>query len=173
MDARTFNEWLSKRREGEDYADAMGRMTEAVNRRVPQLRWAGAERAQVLRAGDQLVRNSQDSGVVPGLRPRPPRPPRPGSRNTLTSGVVGGVARTQKESHAGAARAGLPQAPGLRGGAGLLFTFTRSRKSALRQVSWASLAGPVDRSPHALRPSSEAVHGRPEEPSTMYKWPKH
>ena len=50
-------------------------VTEAVNRRVPQLRWAGAERRQVLRAGDQLVRNTMESGVAPGFvpaqRPRP------------------------------------------------------------------------------------------------------
>ena len=54
MDAKAFNEWVANRRlkqEGEDYADAMGRVTEAVNRRIPQLR-AGAERQQVLRAGD-------------------------------------------------------------------------------------------------------------------------
>ena len=58
MDARAFNEWLQNRRlkqEGE-YADAMGRMTEAVNRRVPQLRWAGAERQQVLNAARQVER---------------------------------------------------------------------------------------------------------------------
>ena len=72
MDARAFNQWLADRRlkqEGEDYADAMGRVTEAVNRRVPQLRWAGAERRQVLRAGDQMVRNTMESGVVPGFVP--------------------------------------------------------------------------------------------------------
>ena len=34
----------------------MGRMTETVNRRVPQLRWAGAERRQVLRAAQQVRR---------------------------------------------------------------------------------------------------------------------
>ncbi|CAE7445070.1 unnamed protein product, partial [Symbiodinium microadriaticum] len=51
----------------------MGHTVEAVNRRVPQLRWAGAERAQVLRAGDQLVRNTQDSGVVPGFARERPR----------------------------------------------------------------------------------------------------
>ena len=58
LDARAFNEWLQNRRlkqEGE-YADAMGRMTEAVNRRVPQLRWAGAERQQVLNAARQVER---------------------------------------------------------------------------------------------------------------------
>ena len=69
---RAFNQWLADRRlkqEGEDYADAMGRVTEAVNRRVPQLRWAGAERRQVLRAGDQMVRNIMESGVVPGFVP--------------------------------------------------------------------------------------------------------
>ncbi|CAE7325985.1 unnamed protein product [Symbiodinium natans] len=41
MDAKAFNEWLSNRQlkqEGEAYADAMGRLTEAVNHRVLQLR---------------------------------------------------------------------------------------------------------------------------------------
>ena len=58
MDARAFNEWLQNRqlkRQGEEYADAMGRVTEAVSRRVPQLRWAGAERRQVLRAAQQVA----------------------------------------------------------------------------------------------------------------------
>ena len=57
MDARAFNEWLQNRQlkqQGEEYLDAMGRMAETVNRRVPQLRWAGAERAQVLRAAQQF-----------------------------------------------------------------------------------------------------------------------
>ena len=38
MDARAFNEWLQNRqlkRQGEEYADAMGRMAETVNRRIP------------------------------------------------------------------------------------------------------------------------------------------
>ena len=58
MDAKAFNEWLQNcqlKRRGEEYADAMGRMTEAVNRRAPQLRWAGAERRQVLRAAQQVA----------------------------------------------------------------------------------------------------------------------
>ena len=71
MDARAFNEWLQNRQlkqRGEEYADAMGRMAEAVNRRVPQLRWAGAERRQVLRAADQLTANTvprQGAGPLP------------------------------------------------------------------------------------------------------------
>ena len=43
VEAQAFNEWLSNRRlrqEGESYADELGRMTEAVNRRIPQLRYA-------------------------------------------------------------------------------------------------------------------------------------
>ena len=39
MEARALNEWLANRRlqqEGETYADEIGRMTEAVNRRIPQ-----------------------------------------------------------------------------------------------------------------------------------------
>ena len=61
MDAKAFNEWLQNRQlkqQGEEYLDTMGRMAEAVNRRVPQLRWAGAERTQVLRASQQLAGNT-------------------------------------------------------------------------------------------------------------------
>ena len=52
VEAQAFNEWLSNRRlrqDGETYADELGRMTEAVNRRIPQLRYAPAERAGVQR----------------------------------------------------------------------------------------------------------------------------
>ena len=98
MDAKAFNEWLSNRQlkqEGEAYADAMGRLTEAVNHRVPQLRWAGAERRQTLRAGDQLVRNTMESGVVPGFVPQGARqrrgPPRAGPQNVGASGAIGGA----------------------------------------------------------------------------------
>ena len=71
MDARAFNEWVQNRRlkqQGEEYLDAMGRMAETVNRRVPQLRWAGAERAQVVRASQQFAANAmprQDAGQLP------------------------------------------------------------------------------------------------------------
>ena len=50
LEAQAFNQWLSNRRlrqEGETYADELGRMTEAVNRRIPQLRYAPAERQGV------------------------------------------------------------------------------------------------------------------------------
>eukprot|EP00439_Symbiodinium_sp_Y106_P002760 s8847_g1.t1 len=43
VEAQAFNHWLADRRlrqEGETYADELGRMTEAVNRRIPQLRYA-------------------------------------------------------------------------------------------------------------------------------------
>ena len=61
MDAKAFNEWLQNRQlkqQGEEYLDAVGRMAETVNQRVPQLRWAGAERAQVQRASRQLAENA-------------------------------------------------------------------------------------------------------------------
>ena len=72
LEARAFNEWLENRRlrkEGEEYADAVGRLTETVNRRLPQLRYAPAERAGVRRAAIDVAagRNTQESGAVGGL----------------------------------------------------------------------------------------------------------
>ena len=76
MEARAFNEWLENRRlrkEGEEYTDAVGRLTETVNRRIPQLRYAPAERAGVRRAARDVAagRNTQESfggsGVVGGM----------------------------------------------------------------------------------------------------------
>ena len=69
---QAFNEWLSNRRlrqEGETYADELGRMTEAVNRRIPQLRYAPAERAGVHRMARDVAagRNTSDSQVYGGL----------------------------------------------------------------------------------------------------------
>ncbi|CAE7598869.1 unnamed protein product, partial [Symbiodinium sp. CCMP2456] len=52
MDARAFNEFLRDRQlrqQGDAYVDAVGRVQEAVNRRIPQLRWTVAERNQVRR----------------------------------------------------------------------------------------------------------------------------
>ena len=52
LEAQAFNEWLSNRRlqqDGQAYADELGRRTEAVNRRIPQLRYAPAECAGVHR----------------------------------------------------------------------------------------------------------------------------
>jgi hypothetical protein len=62
MDAQAFNNWLQNRQlgaEGAQYADEVGRAEQVVNRCVPQLRWAGAERSSVLRAGRQFERNTE------------------------------------------------------------------------------------------------------------------
>ena len=72
VEAQAFNQWLSNRRlrqEGESYADELGRMTEAVNRRIPQLRYAPAERQGVHRMARDVTagRNSSDSQVFGGL----------------------------------------------------------------------------------------------------------
>ena len=72
LEARAFNKWLEERRtrkEGEEYTDAVGRLTEAVNRRVPQLRYAPAERAGVRRMARDVAagRNTADSGVHGGM----------------------------------------------------------------------------------------------------------
>ena len=67
LEARALNEWLENRRirkEGEEYTDAVGRLTDTVNRRLPQLRYAPAERAGVRRAAG---RNTQESAVVGGV----------------------------------------------------------------------------------------------------------
>ena len=71
VEARALNEWLANRRlqqEGETYADEIGRMTEAVNRRIPQLRYAPAERQGVHRMARDVAagRNSSDSQVLEG-----------------------------------------------------------------------------------------------------------
>ena len=72
MEARALNEWLANRRlqqEGESYADEIGRMTEVVNRQIPQLRYAPAERQGVHRMARDVAagRNSSDSQVFGGL----------------------------------------------------------------------------------------------------------
>ena len=59
VEAQAFNQ------EGESYADELGRMTEAVNRRVPQLRYAPAERQGVHRMARDVAagRNTSDSHI--------------------------------------------------------------------------------------------------------------
>ena len=62
VEAQALNEWLANRRlqqEGEAYAE-IGRMTEAVNRRIPQLRYAPAGRQGVHRMARDVAagRNS-------------------------------------------------------------------------------------------------------------------
>ena len=51
-EARAFNNWLGERRqaqEGQRHLDDVSRLTEAVHRQVPQLRYARAERRTKLR----------------------------------------------------------------------------------------------------------------------------
>ena len=72
VEAQAFNQWLSNRRlqqEGETYAVELGRMTEVVNRRIPQLRYAPAERQGVHRMARDVAagRNTTDSQVYGGL----------------------------------------------------------------------------------------------------------
>ena len=72
VEAQAFNEWLSNRRlqqEGATYADELGRMTEAVNRRIPQLRYAPAERQGVHRMARDVAagKNTSDSQVYGGM----------------------------------------------------------------------------------------------------------
>ena len=71
VEAQAFNEWLSNRRlqqNGQTYTNELGRMTEAVNRRIPQLRHAPAERASVHRMARDVAagRNTSDSQVFGG-----------------------------------------------------------------------------------------------------------
>ena len=80
VEAQALNEWLSNRRlrqEGETYADELGRMTEAVNRRIPQLRFAPAERAGVHRM-------ARDVAAGGNLHPETPKPWNP-TPSTLPS----------------------------------------------------------------------------------------
>ena len=61
MDAKAFNAWLQDRnlrQEGRRFEDEAGRTLEQVNARVPQLRWAPAERAGVLNAAAQVRRSA-------------------------------------------------------------------------------------------------------------------
>ena len=57
-EARAFNSWLGERRqaqEGQRHLDDVSRLTEAVHRQVPQLRYARAERRGVERAADEVA----------------------------------------------------------------------------------------------------------------------
>ena len=56
--ARAFNNWLGERRmaqEGRRHLDDVSRLTEAVRRQVPQLRYARAERRGVERAAGEVA----------------------------------------------------------------------------------------------------------------------
>ena len=57
-EARAFNNWLGERRqaqEGQRHLDDVSRLTEAVRRQVPQLRYARAERRGVERAAGEVA----------------------------------------------------------------------------------------------------------------------
>ena len=57
-EARAFNNWLGERRqaqEGQRHLDNVSRLTEAVHRQVPQLRYARAERRGVERAAGEVA----------------------------------------------------------------------------------------------------------------------
>ena len=57
-EARAFNNWLGERRqaqEGQRHLDDVSRLTEAVRRQVPQLRYARAECRGVERAAGEVA----------------------------------------------------------------------------------------------------------------------
>ena len=57
-EARAFNNWLGERRqaqEGQRHLDDVSRLTEAVHRQVPQLRYARAEHRGVERAAGEVA----------------------------------------------------------------------------------------------------------------------
>ena len=53
-EARAFNNWLGERRQAQE-GDDVSRLTEAVRRQVPQLRYARAERRGVERAAGEVA----------------------------------------------------------------------------------------------------------------------
>ena len=62
LEGRAFNNWLGERRqaqEGQRHLDDVSRLTEAVHRQVPQLRYARAERRGVERRRTKL-RNGKE-----------------------------------------------------------------------------------------------------------------
>ena len=70
-EARAFNAWLGERRlaqEGQRHLDDVSRLTEAVHRQVPQLRYARAERRGVERAAGEVATVNEDA---PGARLQP------------------------------------------------------------------------------------------------------
>ena len=54
-EARAFNNWLGERRLAQEGQRHVSRLTEAVHRQVPQLRYARAERRGVERAAGEVA----------------------------------------------------------------------------------------------------------------------
>ena len=65
-EARAFNNWLGERRQAQEGQDDVSRLTEAVHRQVPQLRYARAERRGVERRSCATVNED-----TPGARLQP------------------------------------------------------------------------------------------------------
>ncbi|CAE7856763.1 unnamed protein product, partial [Symbiodinium microadriaticum] len=73
MDAKAFNEWLQNRQlkqQGEEYLDAMGRMAEAVNRRVSGSRTTPCRDKTRCLCDDACKQNMEEQRVF-GFRKRP------------------------------------------------------------------------------------------------------
>ena len=75
-EARAFNNWLGERRQGQEgHLDDVSRLTEAVHRQVPQLRYARAERRGVERAaGEGFNQRPRFEQVVGYLERNEPLP---------------------------------------------------------------------------------------------------
>ena len=57
-EARAFNTWLGERRqaqEGRRHLDDVSRLTEAVHRQIPQLRYARAERRGIEQTAEEVA----------------------------------------------------------------------------------------------------------------------
>ena len=73
-EARAFNNWLGERRqaqEGQRHLDDVSRLTEAVHRQVPQLRYARAERRGVERAAGEVAQQQTKTLRAHGFNQRP------------------------------------------------------------------------------------------------------
>ena len=73
-EARAFNNWLGERRqaqEGQRHLDDVSRLTEAVHRQVPQLRYARAERRGVERAAGEVAQQQMKTLRAHGFNQRP------------------------------------------------------------------------------------------------------
>ena len=116
MDAKAFNQWLADRRlkqEGEDYADAMGRVTGSRESQSSAAALGGRGAAASAASGRPDGEEHHGFGRGAGLRSSAAVEAE--SCRVECQGVV--------HKDGGAARAGLPPEAELQGRAGLLFSF--------------------------------------------------